>query len=204
MPFAPQVADPQQPTKEPDVPATPHPSTPRRLAAVVAALLLAASALFAIGVGLEHAHPHHDAASAQPAAHTKVGETGPESAHTDSDADGGKEHPVANRETGEHAASETVLGTKAESPGAVAAVVAASVLLAAAIWRRPSTGLCTLVALFTAAAAVFDIAEIHHQTREGTVTVAAIAAAVAALHTATFLITAKTVAATRSKRPRTA
>ena len=96
-----------------------------------------------------------------------------------------------------------MLGVEIESPGTVAAVVTVSVLLAVAVWRRPSTVVYALVGLFTTGATVFDIAEIRHQVGDGTAAFAVIAAAVAALHAATVLVAAKTTPTTRRPSPRT-
>ncbi|ADP79511.1 hypothetical protein [Pseudofrankia inefficax] len=158
------------------------------------------------------ARPHHEAASEQPAHPGETAGTEPEGGHSETseadertgtaDSESREAGESGERAAGDAHESETVFGIPAESPGTVAAFVAASLLLAAAVWRRPSTGVCALVALFAASAAVLDIAEIHHQAREGTVSVAVIAAIVAALHTATTLAAARTAAATRNTSPR--
>ena len=82
---------------------------------------------------------------------------------------------------------ETVLGINVESTPLVVLAVLASVVLAVATWRTDYKVVLLVTALFAAAFAVFDVAEVTHQIRESATTIAVIAAIIAVLHGAAAL-----------------
>lgn len=158
-----------------------------RPAMAMAILLLAAAALFAIGVGLERATKTREP---KPAATSATGNHGEEPAQEQ--AANGENHEPA---TGEHApghvetaAGERVLGVQADSAAAVGAMLIASALVATALRLRPSRAVLAAAGAFAATAAVFDIAETAHQHTEGRTSVLLIAAVVAAIHLAVVTV----------------
>ena len=143
---------------------------------LIAVLLVTSAGLFAIGVAAEH--------RADRDVHSVVRPTGPDE-HGESGQEPGGEsaeegHEVAH--AGEPADSERLLGVPADSPGAVAAVVLGSVLLAVAVARYPRPAVVAAVAVLAAGATVFDVAEVAHQVAAEQTGVAVLAALVAALH----------------------
>lgn len=94
--------------------------------------------------------------------------------------------------------SEQVFGLNPDATGLVIAALAASVLMAVAVWRYPAVApLLVLVALASLAFCVFDVREAFHQVSESRTSLVAIAALVVALH-----LTAAAVATTMSLRTR--
>ena len=122
-------------------------------------VLLAATALFVLGVALEPSSEHAGSESGEHAA-SEVGEAGTEPA-------GGEER---------------VLGLDLESPLVVGLAVAASVGLALLAWSRPERRWLVAIAVVAAAFAVVDVAEVLHQLDEDRMGLALLAAGVAALH----------------------
>jgi hypothetical protein len=150
-----------------------------RLPALLACLVLAATALFVVGVALERGSGHHDAV----VTHEETGEEGHE---------------------GEAAASEQAelrpLGVDVESWPFVALAAAASVALAAAGWLRPhAVALLGLIAVALLAFAALDAREVVHQLDVDETGLAVLAAAVAALHLAAALVAV--VLAMRARSP---
>jgi hypothetical protein len=78
-------------------------------------LLVVSAALFAVGVGVEHAggETHKAAATTESAGHTETGEEGTESSNTNA------------------------AHSEAKSPATVIIAVVVSLLLAAGVWRYP-------------------------------------------------------------------
>ena len=135
---------------------------------LIGALLIAASALFAIGVATEGGHHNESVASVESGEHNEATEHNEQIEATES--------------------SETVFGINIESTPLVVLAVIVSVVLAAATWRTDYKVVLLVTALFAAAFAVVDVAELSHQIRESATTIAVIAAIIAVLHaTAAFL-----------------
>lgn len=141
-----------------------------RLRWLVGTLLIAAAALFALGVATE-GDVHHETGSAT---HAETGEAGEEAAHDEAGE-------VA--ETGER-----ILGINLESTPLVVAAVAVSVVLAAATWRRDRRLVLLVTAVFAAGFAVLDVTEFSHQIRRSAVTIAVIAAVIAIMHATAALL----------------
>jgi heme/copper-type cytochrome/quinol oxidase subunit 3 len=131
-------------------------------------LLIGAAALFAIGVATEGDAHHEAVASVESGKHNEATEQA--------------EHNEAS-ETGER-----IVGVNVESTALVVLAVVISGALAAATWRTDRKPILLVTALFAAAFAVLDVAELSHQIRESATTIAALAAIIAVLHaTAAFL-----------------
>jgi hypothetical protein len=116
-------------------------------------LIVAATALLVVGVAAERARGETHAA-----------------VETHVEGEGGE-------------ADEAVAGVNAESWPLVGLAAAASLLLAAAVWRRPRwRAALAATAAAMAAFAVLDVREVVHQLDESAGELAVVAAAVAALH----------------------
>lgn len=123
---------------------------------LLAVLIVAATALFVVGVSIEKAEGGHD----EPA-HVEAGEE----SHGEED--------------------EEVFGVELESTPFIVLAAVGSLALAFAAWRRPdSEPLLAVVAVAMLAFAVFDVAEIGHLVEESEGGLVAIAVLVAALHLA--------------------
>ncbi len=133
-----------------------------RSRAALPLVLLAATALFVLGVALE---PHTDEARGEHSG-SEAGEAGTEPA-------GGEER---------------VLGLNLESPLVVGIAVVASVGLALLAWSRPERRWLLAIAVIAAGFALVDVAEVLHQLDEDRMGLALLAAAVAALHTLAVLL----------------
>lgn len=144
-----------------------------QLRGLVGTLLVAAAALFAVGVATE-GDVHHEPGTAP---HTETGEAGE---HVDQ---AGHDETEEVAETGER-----VLGVNLESTPLVVAAVAVTVVLAAATWRRDRRLVLLVTAVFAAGFAVLDVAEFSHQIRRSAITIAVIAAVIAILHAAAALL----------------
>ncbi len=173
------------------------------LRALLIALLIASAALFAVGVAIERSQPTHSAAreatetrtdAPTPATETHA-EDGATSGETSGEATTGKaSQPAVKEVTGER-----VFGINPESIGLVIAAALASLLLALALWRLPtSPPLLAFVALVALAFAIFDIREAVHQVSESRTSLTVVASIVAALHLAT---TGLALALARRARP---
>jgi hypothetical protein len=153
----------------------------RTVSGVLAGLLIVCAALLIFGVTLEH---RTEAARSTPASSeasaSSEGSGHDEGPHHD---EGGAEAAAGSTgETGETDESETVLGVRIESPGAVAAFAVISVALAAVVWRRPGRATAVVVAVVAAGATVLDVAEIGHQLSQNRNGLAALAAVIALGH----------------------
>lgn len=152
----------------------------RHRGGLLAALILAATVLFVVGVSIERSDGEHHAEGGQPAEieHHAEGESeGGEEDHDEATA-------VPRAETGEEG-EETVLGIETESTALVALAAVGSLLLALSVWMRPDSGpLLVFVALATLAFAVLDIAEISHLLENGEGGLVVVASLVALLHLA--------------------
>jgi hypothetical protein len=141
---------------------------------LIGALLIAAAALFAMGVGTEGGHHEESVASVESDEHNEGTEYNEETEH---DNHGEASEP-----------GETVFGINLESTPLVVLGVIVSVALAVATWRTDYKAVLLVTALFAAAFAVLDVAELSHQIKESASTIAAIAAVIAVLHVAAALL----------------
>jgi hypothetical protein len=153
---------------------------------VLAVLIVAAAALFVIGVTIERSQSDADT---DERTYQTVGE-----AHHDE----GEEAPApAAREPTKHTEEARILGINPESIPLLVLATAASLLLAAAALRWPHTSaLLAVVALAMIAFAVLDIREVAHQLDDDRASIAILAAFIATLHLA-----AGVLAATHIPRP---
>jgi hypothetical protein len=159
---------------------------PRRALPVV---LLAATALFVLGVSLEpdeDAH-HDDEGAAAVDGHDR--EAGESAEHAEGGAHAESDERVAG-ESGE----ERVLGLDLESPLLVALAVAAPVGLAALAWFRPDRGWLIVIAVVAAGFALVDGAEVAHQLDEDRTGLALLAGSVTALHVLAAALAARQAA----------
>jgi hypothetical protein len=150
-------------------------------------LLVASTALFAVGVIAERSSTDtHTEPAAAHAAETG-GETGePAAAHSE----GGASEATASGDAGhvesatEHAESERLLGVDVESTPLVVLAVLAGLALAAVAASRIGLrrGFLLAVVVIGLAGAALDIREVVHQRDESRTGVAVVAMAVAALH----------------------
>jgi hypothetical protein len=151
-----------------------------RLRLLFAVLLIAATAALAVGMLVERAgRDQHALESTESNGHTESG------ASTEGEAAENSEG-----EAGETGGEERLFGIDTESPATIAAAVAASLLMAAAVWWRPRRGVFAVGALFCLGAAIFDIREVVHQAGEDLAGLAALAVLVAALHLAAGAVAA--------------
>lgn len=141
-----------------------------RMRWLLGTLLIGAAALFALGVATEG--DAHD----QTVASVEVGEH--------------NERAEAS-ETGEE-----ILGVNLESTPLVVLAVIISVVLAAATWRSDRKLILLVTALFAAAFAALDVAELSHQIQESAVVIAIIAGILAVLHASAALLAEQRRAAT--------
>jgi hypothetical protein len=151
------------------------------------ALLIASTALFAVGVIAERSSTDTHTGPAAAHAAESTGESGePAGAHSE----GGASEATASGEAGhvesgtEHAETERLLGIDVESaPLVVLAVLAGLALAALAASRIGLTrGFLLTVVVVGLAWAALDIREVVHQLDEARTGVAVVAIAVAALH----------------------
>jgi hypothetical protein len=144
------------------------PAARSRSRAALPLVLLAATALFVLGVALE---PHTEEARGEHA-ESETGEEGTEPA-------GGE---------------EKVLGLDLESPLVVGIAVVASVGLALLAWSRPDRRWLVAIAVVAAGFALVDVAEVLHQLDEDRMGLALLAAAVAALHALAVVLAVRATA----------
>jgi hypothetical protein len=136
---------------------------------LLAIVIVAAAAAFAIGLAIESSDERSD--SGEP--HVEASESEGEAAEDAAEASRRPED------------EDALLGIDAESTPLVVAAVALSVALAAAVWLRPDLELLLiLVAAAMLAFAVLDVREVVHQSDESNGGLAALAGVVATLHLA--------------------
>jgi len=138
-----------------------------RLRWLLGTLLIAAAALFALGIATE-GDTHNERVVA-----------------TESGANEQSEH---YEQTEVARTGERILGVNLESTPLVAFAVLISVALAVATWRRDDKLILLATAVFAAAFATLDVAEFSHQIRQSATTIAAIAAIIAVLHAGAALL----------------
>ncbi len=159
-------------------------------------LLVASTALFAVGVIAERSGT--DTHTAPAAAH--AGDTGGESSEpAGARGEGGASEATPSGETGhvesatEHAERERLLGVDVESTPLVVLAVLAGLALAALAASRIGLrrGFLLTVVVIGVAWAALDIREVVHQLDESRTGVAVVAMAVAALHLAVAAISGR-------------
>ena len=134
---------------------------------LLGALLIAAAALFAIGVAREGDSHSEKSVSTESAEHNESGE---EAGHAATES------------------PETVLGLNLESTPLAIGAVLASVALAVATWRTNHKLVLLAAGLFAIAFAVLDIAELAHQVNKSATGLAVLAGVIAALHLAAAFV----------------
>jgi hypothetical protein len=134
--------------------------------------LLAATALFVLGVSLEPGEDGHHDEGAAAAVERAEGER----AESEAGAEAGE------RPDSDEASEERVLGLDLESPLLVGAAVVVSLGLAVVAWSRSERRWFVVIAVVAAGFTVLDVAEIVHQLDEDRGGLAALAGSVAALH----------------------
>ena len=142
-----------------------------RMRWLVGTLLIAAAALFAIGVGNEGDVHTETVTSVESGEHNEATEAA--------------EH---NEGGGVGETGERIFGVNLESTPLVVLAVALSVALAAATWRSDRKWMLLVTALFAAAFAALDVAELSHQIKQSAATIAFIAGIIAVLHAAAALL----------------
>jgi hypothetical protein len=178
---------------------------------LLALLLLASGALFAVGSQIERntetiagakappAEIRHEQTPSREARTTAAGDTGGESsaegaaserraaahsAHVEHSAAASR--PVSGENPAEHAAElhreAKLFGINPEAVGLVVAAVLASVLLAAVVWVRPTGIVLIAIVGFGLVFAGFDVREVLHQIDESRTGLIVIAGALAGLH----------------------
>jgi len=158
------------------------------------ALLVASTALFAIGVGAEHSESD---THAEPAA-VQNEETGaePEGAHDEAGETGEASTEEAHSETGAGdtgSEDEQVLGVDLESTPLIVLAVLTGLGLAALTATRVGRlrGFLLAVAAIALAWAVLDVREVVHQLDESNTGIAVIAISVAVLHLAAAAVSGR-------------
>jgi len=150
-----------------------------RLRWLLGTLLIAAAALFAVGIATEGDTHHETVAIVEAGEHNEA-----------------TEHAAHNEQTAVSETGERILGINLESTPLVVLALIISVALAAATWRRNHRLVLLVAALFAAAFAVFDVAEFSHQIRQSAASIAVIAAIIAVLHAGAALLAEQRRAAT--------
>jgi hypothetical protein len=155
---------------------------------LLAALLVVAAGLFAVGVGVEKSHHHHEAAApVVPAtiASTEGSESHEAAESSPAPAESGAE---SGSESGSESTESKVLGINTESTPVVILVVLGSLALAGLLLRRPGRRALGATVVVASLAAGFDLAELAHQRHLGEHGLAFLAAAVAGLHLAAAIL----------------
>jgi hypothetical protein len=141
---------------------------------IAVALILAATALFVVGIILErNTGEHHSESMAR-------AQESPEE-HA---VEAGEEAPAGRETESGGESDEKVLEINLESTPFVILAVIGSLALAALVWFGRDRWMLILVAVAMVAYAVFDISEVFDQVDRSEAGIAVIAAAVAVLHLA--------------------
>jgi hypothetical protein len=167
---------------------------------VLAALIVAATGLFVIGVAVERSQPERDAAQ-----HVESSAAESET-HGESTTSEGSEAHATTRESGSDQQREArLLGVNPESTPLVILAMIGSLILAAAVLRWPqATLLLAFTALAMIAFAALDVREVAHQLDEDRTGVAVLAGSVAALHLAASAVAAGEAMSSGPRRHRLA
>ncbi len=162
---------------------------------VLAALLVAATALFAVGAIAERSQAHETTAAD---VHT-AGESPAAQEQTETSGESTEAHENGVAVETYTEASEAVLGVNVESTPLIVLAVLVGLGLAALVASRfgRSPGVMIAVALIAIAWAALDIREVVHQLDESRTGIAVIAIVVAVLHLAAALLAARLAARER-------
>jgi hypothetical protein len=144
----------------------------------LAALLVVAAVLFAIGSAVER-NQESGGGEASSTATESQPESGAKSGSETAGAQGGE---AAHAESG--GGSEDLLGVNPEAAGLVIVAIASTVLFAAAVWFRPLPVVLLAVVAFGLVFAALDVRELVHQVSESRAGIAVIAGVLTALHLA--------------------
>ena len=164
----------------------------KRLALLIALLLVGSAALYAAGTAIEHHQrsEHHQEHSAAIAPATKGGETSAEKkAKGESSGQGPAEttpaesggSTVASAESGGETHSEKIAGVDPESWPLVGLAIGIAWLVAAGVYWRGGRWLAAAV-VFGVLFAAGDVRELVHQIQESRTAVASIAGVLIAIH----------------------
>jgi hypothetical protein len=156
---------------------------------LLAALLVASTAAFVVGVSIERssADTHTESAPA-----SQGGEAGESSAEHAEEAGAEERHQEGGRPQAEEGASESFFGLDYEATPFVALAAAFSVALAAAVWLRPRWALLLgAVAVAMVVFAALDVHEVVHQLDESKGGLAILAGVVAVCHLAAAAVAAR-------------
>jgi hypothetical protein len=153
-----------------------------RLRAILVLLLVASAALFAVGAAVERHHHVEKAPSPQETTAPAEGssESGTGSSSGSEGKHGGETHPGVGETSG--TGSEKLFGVDPEAPRVVAAGVAASVVLALAVWMLRRRAVLVVAILFGIALAALDLREMVHQVHESRPSLIAVSIVLAVLH----------------------
>ena len=144
----------------------------KRLRMAAAIMLVLSAALFAAGTAIERSSREEGGT------HLEEPDEGGEHAEAGESEEGGSPSGEAEGEESD----ETLFGVDPDSPLVVAAGVAASLLMAAAVWRSRNRWLLSLVVAAALVFAALDVREVAHQVRESNGGLMVLALVVAALH----------------------
>jgi hypothetical protein len=163
-------------------------SASRRLAALVAMLLLLSAAAFVIGATIEKNQGHSDSSAEQ--AHLDESSEVPEHAEGE-ETESGESHSDE---------SETIGGIDVESTPIIVLGAALSLTLAGAVLKWPRREVFVIVVVFGIGFAVLDWRELAHQLDENAATVATFAALALALHLGAAAVAALAAARAQGDR----
>jgi hypothetical protein len=162
-----------------------------RLVGRCAVLLLTATVVFAAGVALERgsADSHSETTPHAETGAEGHSEESNEESNAETQGEGvGTDAPGTRTATGPE--SRTLLGVDLESPAVVGSGVAASLLVALALWRRPSLAVVLVTTVFCSGFAALDGREALHQMDEGRDALIAVALLAMLLHLAAAAVAA--------------
>ncbi len=150
---------------------------------LLAALLVASAALFAIGVTLERSAESDEASavSGEPSESSEAGHSEAEEAE-EGHSEEGEGEAVEGAESTHSESEETLLGIDIESPLAVGSGVVVSLILAAFAIRSNNKTVLIVIALFALGFAVLDGRELLHQLDEDRTGLAVLAGVIGVLH----------------------
>ncbi len=176
-------------------------SSPAVTGRVVAVLLIAGAATFAVGAAVEHSD-HHDNPAAETAHPTEPAgqDEASESAGQDAATAASPSAQASRRESSENA---KVLGLDIESAGWVVVGVATSLTLAAFAWRWPRRTTFLATAVFAGMFALLDAAEVMHLAERSRSGLQVLAVLTALVHLSASAISVIALASPRSQLPDT-
>jgi hypothetical protein len=166
----------------------------------IAVSLVAAAALFVVGVRAEGDEGDH---TDEPTSEASESSEQQEGTEVGGEADEHDEAEAAAEDDAgdEGETEERVLGLDLESPLLVGTAVVVSLLLAGLTWARRDRGLLLTVGVFAWAFALLDAAEVVHQLDEDNAALAALAAVIAALHAGVAVLALQQAAASTPANP---